>query len=43
MLEAYETYGDYNTIGEMTQSLVQGAAVAAFGSTVIRRPDGQRV
>jgi len=25
MLEAYETYGDYNTIGEMTQSLVQGA------------------
>jgi len=40
MLEAYETYGDYNTIGEMTQSLVQGAAVAAFGSTVIRRPDG---
>ena len=40
MLEAYETYGDYNTIGEMTQSLVQGAAVAAFGSTVIRRLDG---
>ncbi len=40
MLEAYETYGDYNTIGEMTQSLAQGAAVAAFGSTVIRRADG---
>ncbi|MGH3167949.1 MAG: bifunctional lysylphosphatidylglycerol synthetase/lysine--tRNA ligase LysX [Trebonia sp.] len=40
MLEAYETYGDYNTIGELTQSLVQGAAVAAFGSTVIRRADG---
>ena len=40
MLEAYETYGDYNSIGEMTQSLVQGAAVAAFGSTVIRRSDG---
>jgi lysyl-tRNA synthetase class 2 len=40
MLEAYETYGDYNTIGELTQSLVQGAAVAAFGSTVIRRSDG---
>ncbi|MCW2930425.1 MAG: lysX [Actinomycetia bacterium] len=40
MLEAYETYGDYNTIGEMTQALVQGAAVAAFGSTVIRRSDG---
>jgi lysyl-tRNA synthetase class 2 len=40
MLEAYETYGDYNSIGDMTQSLVQGAAVAAFGSTVIRRLDG---
>ncbi len=40
MLEAYQTYGDYNTIGELTQSLVQGAAVAAFGSTVIKRADG---
>ncbi|HEX3964409.1 MAG TPA: bifunctional lysylphosphatidylglycerol synthetase/lysine--tRNA ligase LysX [Trebonia sp.] len=40
MLEAYETYGDYNTIGDLTQSLVQGAAVAAFGSTVIQRSDG---
>jgi lysyl-tRNA synthetase class 2 len=40
MLEAYETYGDYNTIGELTRSLAQEAAVAAFGSTVIRRADG---
>ena len=40
MLEAYETYGDYNTIGVLTQDLVQSAAVAAFGSTVIRRADG---
>jgi lysyl-tRNA synthetase, class II len=40
MLEAYEAYGDYNTIGELTRELVQGAAVAAFGSTVIRRADG---
>jgi lysyl-tRNA synthetase class 2 len=43
MLEAYEAYGDYNTIGALTQALVQGAAVAAFGSTVIRRPDGSEV
>ena len=43
MLEAYETYGDYNTIGDLTQSLVQGAAVAAFGSTVIRRNDGNEL
>jgi lysyl-tRNA synthetase, class II len=40
MLEAYEAYGDYNTIGELTQTLAQGAAVAAYGSTVIRRADG---
>jgi len=40
MLEAYQAYGDYNTIGELTRELVQGAAVAAFGSTVIRRADG---
>ncbi len=40
MLEAYEAYGDYNTIAELTRSLAQGAAVAAFGSTVIRRADG---
>jgi lysyl-tRNA synthetase, class II len=40
MLEAYEAYGDYMTIGELTQELVQEAAVAAFGSTVIRRADG---
>ena len=40
MLEAYESYGDYSTIAELTQSLAQGAAVAAFGSTVIRRADG---
>ena len=40
MLEAYEAYGDYDTIGRLTQDLAQGAAVAAFGSTVIRRADG---
>jgi lysyl-tRNA synthetase class 2 len=40
MLEAYQTYSDYNGIGELTQTLVQNAAVAAFGSTVIRRADG---
>ena len=40
MLEAYQAYGDYNTMAELTQALVQGAAIAAFGSTVIRRADG---
>ena len=40
MLEAYEAYGDYTTIGALTRELIQAAAVAAFGSTVVRRLDG---
>jgi lysyl-tRNA synthetase, class II len=40
MLEAYQAYGDYDTMAVLTRELVQGAAVAAFGSTVIRRADG---
>jgi len=40
MLEAYEAYGDYNTIGTLTRELIQAAAVAALGSTVVRRLDG---
>jgi lysyl-tRNA synthetase class 2 len=40
MLEVYEAYGDYNTIATLTRELIQAAAVAALGSTVVRRPDG---
>ena len=40
MLEAYEAYGDYNTMADLTTRLVQRAAEAAFGGTVIRRTDG---
>jgi len=40
MLEAYQAYGDYDTIGDLTRELIQGAAAAAFGSTVITRADG---
>jgi lysyl-tRNA synthetase, class II len=40
MLEVYQAYADYNTMAALTQSLVQGAAVAAYGSTVITRADG---
>jgi lysyl-tRNA synthetase class 2 len=40
MLEAYEAYGDYDTIGTLTRELIQAAAVAGLGSTVIRRSDG---
>lgn len=40
MLEAYQAYGDYDTMAELTRELVQAAAVAAYGSTVVRHGDG---
>ena len=40
MLELYEAYGDYTTMAELTRELIQGAARAALGGTVVRRPDG---
>jgi lysyl-tRNA synthetase class 2 len=40
MLEAYEAYGDYRTIGRLTRELVQEAAVAVFGSTTVTHADG---
>ncbi|MEV6693295.1 lysine--tRNA ligase [Micromonospora sp. NPDC051196] len=41
MLEAYQAYGDYNTMAELTRNLVQQAAVTATGSTVVTHADGQ--
>ncbi len=40
MLEAYEAYGDYNTMAELTRSLVQGAAQDVFGGTQLELTDG---
>jgi lysyl-tRNA synthetase, class II len=40
MLEAYEAYGDYTTIGALTRSLIISAAQAGLGGTIVRRPDG---
>jgi lysyl-tRNA synthetase class 2 len=40
MLEAYEAYGSYDTVAELTQTLVTACARAVFGSTVVRRADG---
>ncbi|THV41281.1 lysine--tRNA ligase [Glycomyces buryatensis] len=40
MLEAYQAYGDYRTIGELTKSLIQGAARSAFGSETVELADG---
>src|SRR5579863_10058988 len=35
MLEAYEAYGDYTTIGTLTRELIQRAARDALGTTVL--------
>jgi lysyl-tRNA synthetase class 2 len=40
MLEAYEAYSDYNGIADLTQALIQNAAVAVAGSTVVTWADG---
>nr|WP_026925500.1 lysine--tRNA ligase [Glycomyces arizonensis] len=40
MLEAYQAYGDYRTIGELTKSLIQGAAQSVFGSQNVELADG---
>jgi lysyl-tRNA synthetase class 2 len=41
MLEAYQAYGDYDTIGDLTRELVQSAAQDATGSQVVTLPDGE--
>lgn len=41
MLEAYASYGDYTTIGKLTQDLILRAAREGLGGTVLRRADGQ--
>jgi len=40
MLEAYEAYGDYHSIADLTQLLVQNAALAVAGSLRVTWADG---
>ena len=40
MLEAYQAYGDYNQMADLTQELVQKAAIAVSGSLVVTWADG---
>ncbi|MBO1752972.1 lysine--tRNA ligase [Actinotalea sp. BY-33] len=39
-LEAYEAYGDYDTMAALTQDLVQTAALDALGTTALTLADG---
>jgi len=40
MLEAYQSYGDYNQMAELTQEMIQDAATAISGSTTVTWADG---
>ncbi len=42
MLEAYEAYGDYESIATLTQTLIQNAAMAVGGSHVVTWADGSK-
>jgi lysyl-tRNA synthetase class 2 len=43
MIETYEAYGDWNTMAELTRTLVQDAAKAVFGSHVVKHHDGREL
>ena len=43
MLEAYEAYGDYDTMATLTRELVQAAAFALTGSHVVTHADGTQL
>ena len=40
MLEAYQAYGDYNQMADLTQELIQDAALAIGGSQIVTWADG---
>ena len=41
MLEAYEAYGDYDTMRTLTQDLIQNAAQDVFGTQVVELEEGE--
>jgi lysyl-tRNA synthetase class 2 len=41
MLEAYQAYGDYNTMADLTRKLIQNAAQDVFGTQVVKLEDGE--
>ena len=41
MLEAYQAYGDYNTIADLTQQLIQNAAMDVFGTHKVELENGE--
>ncbi len=43
MIETYEAYGDWDTMAELTKSLIQDAAKAVFGSHKVNHHDGREL
>ncbi len=38
MIEAYQAYGDWNSIADLTRDLIQEAAMRVYGSHVVNSP-----
>ena len=43
MIETYEAYGDWDTMAELTKSLIQDAAKAVFGSHKVKHHNGREL
>ena len=43
MIESYQSYGDWRSIAELTQSLIQNAAMAVAGSLLVTHQDGRQI
>jgi lysyl-tRNA synthetase class 2 len=43
MIESYEAYGDWNSMAELTRTLVQDAAKEVFGSHFVKHHDGREL
>jgi len=43
MIEAYQAYGDWDTVAKLTRDLIQDSAMAVFGSHVVTHHDGRQL
>jgi len=43
MIEAYQAYGDWESVAQLTRDLIQDSAMAVFGSYVVTHHDGRQL
>ena len=43
MIEAYQAYGDWESVAQLTRDLIQDSAMAVFGSHVVTHHDGRQL